>query len=244
MLSCIIIDDEIHAIEALKKYVSAIPELEVVDTYTDPLKALSALRVSKPVDLILMDVDMPGISGIELSREIRNKTDKLVITTSHTKYGYEAFEVAADAYLLKPFSLGKFLITISKLFPTSAECEEQDKIDKDFFFVRSKEDQNLVRIRYKDVIVVESKLNYVKIHTTEKNILTYMPLNEIAKALNTSNGFIRFQRSFIMGQDHIESIEGNTIKMTNDQKITVGEYYRKDFHDFVNERLIKAKRKG
>ena len=128
---CIIIDDETYAVEGLKKYINQIPQLILVKDYTNPLEALLELTSYETVDLILMDINMPQITGIELSKEIRQKTRKLAFTTAYSHYGFEAFEVEADAYLLKPYTLTKFAATITKLFP------EQNiaKADADDFFL-------------------------------------------------------------------------------------------------------------
>ncbi|MDP9079336.1 MAG: LytTR family DNA-binding domain-containing protein [Bacteroidota bacterium] len=236
---CIIIDDEPHAIEGLKNYIAAIPSLKLEHCYTSPVDALMALSGDNKTDLILLDIDMPQISGIELSRQIRQKTNKLVFTTGHTQYGYEAFEVDADAYLLKPYSLSKFASTIAKLFPAQTETKNAD----DFFFVKNKNDHlKIVKIRFDEVVAIESKQNYVLIHTLSKQILTYMSLTEISKTFEHLPNFVQYQRSFVLNKEHIESINGNTIQMVNGVQITVGEYYRKDFTAFLSEKLVKAKR--
>ncbi|MCZ4224846.1 LytR/AlgR family response regulator transcription factor [Pedobacter rhodius] len=242
-ISCIIVDDEPHAIEGLKRYMTAIPALEVVKTYTDPVRAMLDISSGNNVDLILLDVDMPGITGIELGESVKPKTNKLVFTTAHSKYAYEAFEVEADDFLLKPYSLAKFIKTINKLFPQKIiETESEDS--GDYMFIKSKEDNlRLVKIRYKDIVAVESRLNYVQIHTLSKSITTYMSLSEVSKKLNQFDWFMQFQRSFIIAPEYIEYIEGSAIKMQNGTRITVGEYYKKYFNDFVDSKLIKARRK-
>jgi len=240
---CIVIDDEPHAIEGLKNYIASVPSLLLIKCYTSPLEALMALSGDSKIDLILLDIDMPQISGIELSRQIRQKTNKLVFTTGHTQYGYEAFEVNADAYLLKPYSLSKFAATIAKLFPTQMENNQEINKTDDFFFVKNKNDHlKIVKIRFADVIAIESKQNYVLIHTLAKQILTYMSLTEISKTFEKLQNFVQFQRSFILNKEHIESIDGNTIQMINGVQITVGEYYRKEFTAFLSQKLVKAKR--
>jgi DNA-binding LytR/AlgR family response regulator len=242
MYKCIIIDDEPHAIDGLKRYINSTPELLLIESYTDSLIALKSIKASEPVDLIFLDIDMPKINGIELSKEIKNKTNKLIFTTAHSKYAYEAFEVDADAYLLKPYSLGKFVITIEKLFP---EKNGHINIKDDFFFVKSKgEDLKIVKIKYDDVIAIESKQNYVMIHTMTKGVLTYMSLTEISKLLINIPGFVQLHRSFIVKQDKIDAIDGNLIKMANGIQITVGELFRKDFNNFITKRLIKAGKKS
>jgi len=245
MYRCIIIDDEPHAIEGLKSYIYNFPELLLIESYTDPLIALKEIKQNEAVDIIFMDVDMPKINGIELSREIRSKTDKLVFTTAHTKHAYEAFELDADAYLLKPYSIGKFTITLNKLLTNKLTLHNYDKKDEsltqDFFFVKSKEDNlNILKVKFESIIAVESQQNYVKIYTPTKNIVTYMSLTEIAKILCALPLFMQMHRSFIINKAHIEAIDGHLIKMANGLKVSVGDKYHKEFNSFVNEHLIKA----
>lgn len=241
---CIIIDDEKYSIEGLTRYIEQIPSLLLIKCYTDPLAALMELSNSDPVDLILMDISMPNITGIELSQQIREKTNKLVFTTAHTKYGYEAFEVSADAYLLKPYSMSKFASTIAKLFPTKAELATDTEPTDDYFFAKNKdENHKLVKVRYKDVIVVESQQNYVMIYTVNQKILTYMSLTEISQILGQFPNFVKYNRSFILNNEHIDSITGNTVKMINGVQVTVGENFRKEFTAFMEKKLLKAGRK-
>ncbi|MDN3580925.1 LytR/AlgR family response regulator transcription factor [Mucilaginibacter flavus] len=240
---CIIIDDDPFAIEWLEKYISFVPNLRLIKSYTNPMEALVDLSNGEMMDLILLDIEMPVVSGIELSQEIRQRARKIVFSTAYKEYGYQAFEVNADAYLLKPYTLSKFAGTIEKLF--SKENHSVTKNNDDFFFVKDKyESLKLIKINYREIIAAESKQNYVLIHTLSKKVLTYMSLTEISKILNEKKNFVQFQRSFIIGKDHIESIDGNTIKMVNELRISVGDYYKKDFTSFLSEKLIKAGRKG
>jgi DNA-binding LytR/AlgR family response regulator len=237
--TCIIVDDDAYAIDGLKRYIESVPSLMVMKTYTDPVQAMLELPLQQKADLALLDIDMPRINGIELSIKLREKADKLVFTTSHTEYGYQAFEADADAYLLKPYSLQKFIATISKLFPQQASEPVVE-----YFFVKSKEEgHQLVKVNFKDVIAVESKQNYVMIHTSKKNILAYMSLTEVASILSRIPEFVKYHRSFIINRDHISSIAGNTLKMANGLNITVGDNFRKDFMAYLDERLLKAGRR-
>jgi DNA-binding LytR/AlgR family response regulator len=246
MVNCIIIDDEPHAIEGLKKYISKMPELLLLNAYTDPVLALEKLLDDDPVDLVFLDIDMPEISGIELAQAIRHKTKKLVFTTAHTKYGFEAFEVNADDYLLKPYSFAKFTLTLRKLFP-KVEIEDYKSTSnlstEGFFFIKSKgENQKLIKVKIENIVAVESQQNYIQIHTQDKTILTYMSLTEVSNKLTEQSGFLKFHRSFILNISYIESIEGNTIQMTNGKKITVGDFYRKDFTNFIRNKSVKSKK--
>ena len=246
---CIIIDDEPHAIEGLEKYIATIPELEVTKTYNDPLVALKEIPKLAVVDIIFLDVDMPMISGLELAKEIRSKTNKLVFTTGHTSYAYEAFESQADAYLLKPYSLGKFVITINKLFPEQETADStllssNDDENRDYFFVKAKlETTIMVKIRFDDVVFVESKEHNLNIFTFNGVFTTYMSLNDISKTLFMHSHFIQPHRSYIVNENHIESISGGSIKMINKKEITIGDYYRKNFNDFIRVRALKGTKK-
>lgn len=241
MYRCVIIDDEPHTIEGLRKYFESIPNITLVAAFSDPYLALIEMEVLKDIDLVLMDIDMPKISGIELSKSIRTKTKKLIFTTGHTKYGYEAFKADADDYLLKPYTLGEFIIAINKVFLTSKE----DKIyDDSAFLVKNKDDGNrIVAIKYREVIAAESQLNYVTIYTKTAKVTTYMSLSEMYKVLNKGTGFLQFHRSFIISYNFIDYIDGNTIKMKNGLLLTVREYYRQRFQEFLNKNLIKSKSK-
>jgi DNA-binding LytR/AlgR family response regulator len=242
MYDCVIIDDEPHAIEGLSKYIENFGRLNIKATYSDSLMALKSLENEDGIDLIFVDIDMPRINGIELSKKLRSKTKKLVFTTGHPQYGYDAFKLEADDYLLKPYTLGEFLISMNKLFP---EKNTEFKYDRNStFLVRSKEETpKILSVKFSEVVAVESKLNYVMIHTTKRQILTYMTLKEISEILNNYPGFLQFQRSFIISEEYIESISGNSIRMVNGCEMTVGEYYRKNFTLFLEEKLIKTKRR-
>ncbi len=250
-LKCIIVDDEVHSIEGLRKYVDKVPHLEVLKSFSNPLDALDWIKDMSGIDILFLDVDMPDISGIELGSLVRGNVNKLVLTTAHTKYAYDGFRIRADDYLLKPFSLASFITVINRLFPDEVInadplVSEISKEGDDFFFVKNKDDNlKLIKVKFSDVVAAESKLNYVQLHVMSgKSILTYMSLSEMAKYLSSIYGFIQFQRSFILNKARIESIEGNTINMDNGQKITVGDYYRKDFNEFILTHLVKGKKRN
>ncbi|MDQ7949228.1 MAG: LytTR family DNA-binding domain-containing protein [Pedobacter sp.] len=239
MYTCIIVDDEQMAIAGLEMYIAAMPQLRLVESYSDPLIALK--NIHGPVDFIFLDIDMPKINGIELAKEIRSKTTKLIFTTAYTKYALEAFEVHADAYLLKPYSLGKFMITMNRLlpFPTAVPTA----VKQDFFFVKNKEENlKITKVNYCDIVALESRRNDLLIYTSQKKILTYMSLAEMIKALQDFQAFVQVHRSFVINQDHIESVTGNQLKLTNGIELTIGETFRKEFNQFLAKRLIKAGR--
>ncbi|MGM9475601.1 LytR/AlgR family response regulator transcription factor [Pedobacter sp. GSP4] len=243
-LKCIIIDDDLHSINGLKSYISSLASLELIQYYTDPVLALNEISAGLAVDIIFMDVDMPLISGLELSKSIRHKTDKLIFTTSHSKYAYEAFEIYANAYLLKPYTFARFAETINKLFPQVPSSQQVNiKHTDDYFFVRNKSDHNnLIKVRYSDIVAVESLQNYVRIFTLNETIVSYIALSEIKIILLEFPNFAQAHRSFIIAKNYIEKVEGHTLKMINNLTINIGNSYRDNIQDYIKEKTIKTSR--
>jgi DNA-binding LytR/AlgR family response regulator len=240
--NCVIVDDEKYAIAWLSEYVNSLPFLRLLHVFENAEAALSFIAVTDDIDLVLLDIKMPGISGIELSYRVRNKAKKLVFSTSHKRFAYEAFEAQADGYLLKPYSLKKFQETMHSLFLTDAD--QYKKLSEDeYFFAKNKNDGlKHVKIFIKDIVAVESKQNYVMIHTLSIQILTHISLSQISDLLLKYDNFAQFQRSFIISKLHIESIHGNTLIMTGGRlKITVGNYYRKEFSTFLANKIFKSR---
>ncbi|AZI27003.1 MAG: LytTR family DNA-binding domain-containing protein [Pedobacter agri] len=243
-LKCIVIDDDIHAINGIKSYLNTLSNISLYKAYTDPLQALTDITGGANVDVIFMDVDMPMISGIELSKAIRHKTSKLIFTTSHSKYAYEAFEMNASAYLLKPYTFARFAETLNRLFPQSPSLPNISiQQEEDYFFVRNKNEKNsLIKVRYSDIVAVESLQNYVRIYTTNETIVTYIALSEIKIILQDYPNFAQAHRSFIIAKNHIEKVEGNTLKMVNNLTVNVGNSYREGIQEYIKEKTIRTSR--
>ncbi|WP_345951238.1 LytTR family DNA-binding domain-containing protein [Mucilaginibacter sp. PAMB04274] len=241
MMRCVIIDDEAFSIEALRKYIELVPHLTIAGQYTNPQTALQELLHAEPFDLLFLDVDMPLISGIDLARVLGKQCRKLIFTTSHSKYAFDAFEVEAAAFLLKPFSFAKFSTTIAKLFPET----ENPLAASEYFLVKNKEeDLRIVKVKYADVIAFESLHNYVKIYlASEKSLTAYLSMKDILELVKGRKNFLQFHRAFVVATDHINYIEGNSVKMCNNLTFTVGERFKSVFSDYLGQKLITTARK-
>lgn len=241
MYSCVIIDDEDFAIEGLKDYIISIGGYSILKTYADPLIALSEITNGNGVDVIFMDIEMPSISGIDLAKLLRSRTDKLIFTSAHIRYGYEAFEVNADAFLHKPYSYAKFTMTMDRLFTQIPNHKKDDKeTERDFFFVRNKEDDlKWVKIAYNEIIAIESLQNYIRIFTPHSKIVTYQTLSEIKKHLQQLPEFIQIHRSFLVSTKYIDKINRTTILTSSGLTITIGKAYRKMVQNFLLSHSIK-----
>jgi len=241
MLNCVIIDDEQFSVDALLKYIDLLPYLNVNAIYTDPLLALSSASSAEAIDLVFMDVDMPSLSGIELAAVWRGKTKKLIFTTAHSKYAFEAFEVAADAFLLKPFSFAKFSITINRLFPQ----RNDSAAGNEYFLVKSKEDDlAIVKVRFDDVIAFESTQNHIKIYQSGDLILTaYLTLKDVLQLTRSRPEFLQLHRAFVISTEHIGQIKGTTVWMNNQLSFHVGDIYREQFSAYLDDKLLVTSRK-
>jgi DNA-binding LytR/AlgR family response regulator len=244
MLNCVIIDDERFSVDAIGKYIELLPKLNIVATYTDSQLALERITADDGVDLLFMDIDMPMLSGIDLAKAVRAKTKKLIFTTAHSKYAFDAFEVEADAFLLKPFTFSKFTTTVNRLFPSDS-LSSVSANDGDYFFVKNKEENlRILKVRFNEIVAFESLQNYVKIYLiTNKVIVAYLTLKDVSEILQGIEGFKQFHRAFIVSTEHINFIEGTTIKMTNKIMFTVGDFYKSAFTAYLSNKLLKTSRK-
>lgn len=240
-LNCVIIDDEKHAVELLADYIEAMPNLQLLKYFTDPLQALMEISEEDHIDVVFMDMDMPGISGIDLSIAIRSKTKYLIITTGHSKYAYEAFGVQANEYLLKPISMSKFAVMIKRLLNLETTSKATALAD-DFFFIKTDQIQKYTKINIKDIIMIEGLNNYVKIHTCTETHVAYLTMKELESKLQDINNFVRVQRSFIVAVNYIQKVEGNTIVLNNKMEIPLGTTYKKQFLMFLAEKTMKSNR--
>lgn len=240
ILKCVIIDDEQHAIDLLKDYISELPSLSLYKTYNNPILALDDIKAEDDIDIIWLDIDMPGISGLELAKSLRHKTKKLIFTTAHTQYAVEAFEVKADNYLLKPIKLSRFVSLVSELTETLAQPEV---VKSNFFFIKGDEKGKLIRLDMDSIIMIEGLKNYIVIYTKTERFTTYLTMLEAEMALLNDGKFMRIHKSFIVNSEEIKKVNGSTVYLTNDIEIVLGTSYKERFYDYLNDNTIKTGRR-
>lgn len=245
MLKCVIIDDERSAIGVLEDYIAQMPNLQLVMSFTDPVLAFKEIIGSKSkFDIVFMDINMPHLDGIELSKTIKGQVKWLILATAHNEFASEAFEVGAAGYLLKPFSFFKFAETVTKLTEKGDNTPIVETQDN-FFFVKVSEKenkQNVVKVVYDDIIAVESLKNYISISTLKGNLIIYMTLSEMKKILMPNSNFIQVHRSFIISKLHIEEVESYRLKMADNLIIPIGISYRDDFNQYLNSKIARTGR--
>ncbi len=244
-ITCAIIDDEPLACELLKQYVEKISFLKLNGIYNTASQAVRNIT-GDPVDLVFMDIQMPDVNGIELTRMLPIQT-KVVFTSAFREYAIDGFRVGALDYLLKPINFNEFLQAANKglaakemqqhVQPEAQPVMMQEQIPSDFVFV--KDEQRTVRIDFSDLTYIEGKKDYVCFHTlSQANNPAHstISMKSVQQHLPSSQ-FIRVHRSFIVNTNHISSIERNEI-VINQQRIPISEGYRPELMQFIKQHCI------
>lgn len=203
-IRCAIVDDEPLAVGLMESYVKKTPFLELVKSYTNPVKAISGL-LEEPVDLLFCDIQMPGLDGLELSRMLGNET-RIIFTTAFSNYAIEGYKVNAVDYLLKPISYPDFLRAAKKaaeMIEQSHAAAEPASTSPDCIFIKS--EHRLVKVKCQDITYIEGLKDYVKIHCGKDTepILSLMTMKSLEEMLPQSL-FLRVHKSYIV---HIGAID-------------------------------------
>lgn len=230
MLKCCILDDEPLAIKLLSGYVAKTPVLELTLATTDPFKALATVQ-SGEVDLILLDIQMPELTGIQFMKIIENKCG-VIITTAYKDYALQGFEFDVIDYLLKPISFEKFHAAIQKA-TQRLNTQLPPKEYNHYLFVKS--EHRLIKVNFDEIFYFESFRDYITIHTTSDKIMTLQSLRSFEETL-PSDKFLRIHKSHLIAIDKISAIENNRI-LINNTFLPIGEVYRD--HVFTKLQLKK-----
>ena len=240
-INCILIDDEVLALDILEDYISRMPMLELKGKFDSPLKAMESI-VRDEVKLIFLDINMPDINGIKFYESLTVKP-KVIFTTAYSEYAVKGFEINAIDYLLKPISFSRFFQAVSKVIhlpdipansPYQAYLQETQN-DESSRFIFVKVEHSTIKINLSDVAYLQGYKDYVKIYLigNDKPILTLNSIKHYEMSL-FSKGFIRIHKSFIVSVDQIEIISRNKVKLIGkDIYITIGENYRDFFYELV-----------
>jgi two-component system, LytTR family, response regulator len=220
-LKCIAIDDEPLALELVKDYVAKTPGLQLIQTFDDAISGGEFLR-SNPVDLLLVDINMPDITGIDLVRSLQEKP-MIIFTTAHKKFAIEGFELDAIDYLLKPISFERFSRAVAK----AIEYHQYRKLAKEEtaenLFVYS--EYRMVKINLRDIEYIESLEDYIKIYLVNaKPVLTLMTLKGVLEKL-PGDKFKRIHRSYIVSVDKVSSILNRKAKLISSAELPISDSY-------------------
>ena len=195
---------------ALKQLVNQVPNLELVAECNDATEALGYLNNTQ-IDLLLLDIEMPDMSGLELTQKLGKQRPLIIFTTAKKDYAVEAFELSVVDYLIKPIALPRLKQAIDKATEALESNKEEVKVeDQGFVFV--KDNGILKRISIDDILFLEAMGDYVKVHTAQKFHVVHATLKSIEEKLPASK-FIRVHRSYIVAINKIDYIQEGTISI-------------------------------
>ena len=212
MLRCIAIDDEPLALELLEDNIRKVPYLQLVATCENPIEAMKVMQ-QESVDLVFLDIQMPGLTGLQFIQSL-NQKPMFILITAYEKYALEGFNLDVVDYLVKPVSLDRFMKACNKayeLHQLKSRPKAQDiSAAPEFFFVNV--DYSLLKIVFDDILYVEGLKDYVRIHlkNNARPIITRMSMKSIEEQLPAAT-FIRIHKSYIVSVNHVTAVRKNSI---------------------------------
>ncbi len=226
VLKCLIADDEPIARQIIENYIQDIPYLELVSSCKNAFEVMEVLQ-KETIDLLFLDINMPKFSGVSLLKSLTTRPE-VIITTAYPEYAIEGFELSVVDYLLKPFSLERFLQAVLKVQQKYSKQNSEVKVvsssvkEQKTLFVKS--DKKIIKLNLEEITYIEAYGNYIKIYT-DTMILTSQTLSEFLEKLPTH--FLRIHKSYIVNFSCLKLIEGNQIILENNVKLPIGKSYRK-----------------
>ncbi|HWR75456.1 MAG TPA: LytTR family DNA-binding domain-containing protein [Bacteroidales bacterium] len=237
MIKVVAIDDEPLALQLVKGYIEKTPFLELAGSFDNPVDAVVYIK-SSDVDLVLLDIQMPDITGTELARVISGGP-KVIFTTAYEKYALEGFRLDAVDYLLKPFSYAEFLKAVQKaqkLIELEVKQLPSLEVKNDFLFIKS--EYKIRRINFSEINYIEGLRDYVRIFLTEeKNPVLSLSTLKALEARLPEERFMRVHRSFIVSLEKVKVIDRYRI-VFGEVRIPVTDQYKENFQKFLDGNFI------
>lgn len=236
MIRCLIIDDEQPAINVIAAYIEEVPYFCLVGTTRNPLEGLQLIH-EQQVDLLFLDIQMSGLTGLELMQALNGKC-KVIFTTAYDQYALDGFELDAIDYLLKPVHFPRFLKAAQKA-QHILEPLKKEQAEPDFIIVQGDSKGKLIKIDMTDIDYIEGMRNYVAITCGTRKILSLMNMKDLEEKLAGKN-FIRVHKSYIVPVANIASVNLNIIRLkrNNEVEIVVGNAYKTRFMDLLRTGMI------
>ena len=241
-LRCFVVDDEPLAVKMLENFIARTPFLELAASFTDPVLALSEMRTQAP-DLVFLDIQMPDLSGMELSRMVPAGT-RIIFTTAFKQYAFESYEVSALDFLLKPIRYQKFLEAAEKArdwftlkeAATAAPAVPASEAKTSTFF---KVDGALRKVEFDDILFVEGMKDYVMVFLASQKqpLVTHVTMKGMEEMLPAGQ-FMRIHRSFIVALDKVASVSGTGDVKVGDRLLHVSDAYREAFDAYLRDHSI------
>ncbi|RAJ87935.1 DNA-binding LytR/AlgR family response regulator [Chitinophaga dinghuensis] len=225
MLKCIAVDDEPLALDLLEDNISKVPYLQLVAKCNNAFEAIEVLQ-KQPIDLIFLDIQMPGLTGLQFLQSMASKP-MVILITAYEKYALEGFNLDVTDYLVKPVPLERFVRACNKayeLFLLKTGNKSGRDLAPEFFFVNV--DYSLFKVVFEDIIWIEGLKDYVRIHlkNNTKPVVTRMSIKSMEEQL-PNNKFLRIHKSYIVAVSCITAIRKNSVFL-DELELPVGDTYR------------------
>lgn len=238
-MNCIIIDDEPLAREAIEMLIGQTDGLDLIGSFNSPETAIGFMD-RHTVELIFLDIQMPGINGIEFARTISKETF-VIFTTAYAEFATDSYEVDAIDYLIKPVKPERFqkavekAHTYSRLFKADHANNNIEQVADDFFFVKA--DRRIFKVYFNNILFIQGLKDYVVMHCENQKVITAMNIKTIYDQL-PKDMFARVSKSYIINVDHIGSVDNNTVYIGANE-IPIGNIYRDlFFREFVTKKIV------
>ena len=236
-IKCVIVDDEPLALSVLERYINQTPFLELVDKFTNPIKAFKYLNDNE-IDLLFVDIQMPDLNGFELVNNLKKKP-VFIFTTAYSEYALDGFKADALDYLLKPINMPEFSKAVNKAkewLEIRNEKNSMVEATKDFLFIKS--EYKIIRINFSEITYIQGMSEYVKIHlTSRKPIMSLISLKSLEAQLPATL-FMRVHKSYIVNLQKVNMIERNEIVYDDGTIIPVSQQYKLQFQEFLDKNFM------
>jgi two-component system, LytTR family, response regulator len=233
MIRCIIVDDETLAQQVIQNHLQKIPGFQIEAVCNNTAEASAALK-NFEVDLIFLDIQLPGVNGLHFLRTLPNPP-LVILTTAYAEYALESYEFSVIDYLLKPISFERFHKAIIKLTEGrlySQHAVEKDHAIKNHIFIKS--GNKFFKVDFSEIIYIQAMKDYLKLHAASYKLVTLQTMGEMEKLLPATQ-FLRVHKSFIVAVAYIKSIYGNTIEIEK-EAIPIGNSYKSSVLHFIARR--------
>lgn len=212
-INCLIVDDEPLARKGLEEYVQEVDFLHLAGKCENAMKAASFLK-EENIDLILLDIQMPKVSGIDFLKTLRNPP-MIIFTTAYSEYALEGYSLDILDYLVKPIPFERFLKAVQKaqdFYTLKQKAQSSVLQSQDYFFIKC--DHKFEKVNYTDILYVEAMQNYCIIHTAEGRMITYITFGGLESQLPPDR-FLKVHKSFLVSIAKVKSLDGNEIQIGN-----------------------------
>ena len=243
MITCIAIDDEPLALKQLSGYIKKIPFLTLSGAFSSATEADNFLK-NNPVSLIVTDINMPDISGMDFIKNMQ-EPPLVIFSTAYEEYAVESFKIDAIDYLLKPYGYNDFLKAVTKAHQyiewreAAVLSENNSSVDDNFIFVRA--DNQSVKVMFDSILYVEAMSEYIKIHFKEgKPVMTFMSVKLMLDSLPAKH-FMRIHRSYIIALDSIAMVRRGEVELTDGTVLPISASYKDDLQKFIDEKSVSRK---